>query len=102
MKIYISVFLALFFFLPNLGGAQTLKRSAFLGIQMQPVPDSLRLSELGYRNGVLAGRVFPNSTASELGMESGDILLSIDDKDAVEQGSLQRSSHLTKLEMKWY
>ncbi len=84
MKIYISVFLALFFFLPNLGGAQTLKRSAFLGIQMQPVPDSLRLSELGYRNGVLAGRVFPNSTASELGMESGDILLSIDDKDAVE------------------
>ncbi|NQV52710.1 MAG: alpha/beta fold hydrolase [Flavobacteriales bacterium] len=84
MKLHSCLFLVLLIILPNFGEAQTLKRSAFLGIQMQPVPDSLRLSELGYRNGVLAVRVFPNSTASELGMESGDILLSIDEMQAVE------------------
>ncbi|MEQ9186163.1 MAG: alpha/beta fold hydrolase [Cryomorphaceae bacterium] len=65
-----------------------LKRSGLLGVQLQAIPDSLRTSDLGYRNGLLAVHVFPNATASEFGIEAGDIILSINGTQAIEPNQI--------------
>lgn len=83
-----------------------LKRSALLGIQMHPIPDSLRTQALGDREGVLAVRVFPNTTASELGVQEGDIVLSLNGETASDPSEM--SALMTKYsagdaaEVEWF
>ena len=78
---------------------QELVRRSFLGIQMENLNDDvIRIMGLKSGNGVLLNNVIPNSTASAVGFNTGDILLKINDQminsttDAVRYVGAQRLS----------
>lgn len=50
--------------------------TAFLGIMPLPVPHNIRI-ETGISNGVYVGRVIDNTAATEMGIQEGDIIISI-------------------------
>ncbi|MBS0526078.1 MAG: DegQ family serine endoprotease [Proteobacteria bacterium] len=53
-----------------------------LGVQIQPVTDDIASSlSLGSTKGALVAQVEPNSSASKAGVQSGDIIKSVDGKD---------------------
>jgi serine protease Do len=53
-----------------------------LGVQIQPVTDDIASSlSLGSTNGALVAQVEPNSSASKAGVQSGDIIKTVDGKD---------------------
>lgn len=61
---------------------QDLPRRAFFGIQMEPVTDDVqRVMNLPAAKGVLVQRVIPGSTAEKAGIQTGDVLLTIDGKE---------------------
>lgn len=65
--------------------AQELPRKVFIGIRMERITDDARrIMGLDIAGGVLVSEVFPNSTALAAGFKKGDILLSIDGKQAAE------------------
>ncbi len=65
--------------------AQDLPRKVFIGIRMERITDDARrIMGLDVPGGVLISEVFPNSTALAAGFKKGDILLSIDGKQASE------------------
>lgn len=78
---------------------QELVRRSFLGIQMENLNDDvIRIMGLKSGNGVLINNVIPNSTASAVGFNTGDILLKINDQtinstaDAVRYVGAQKSN----------
>ena len=53
-----------------------------LGVQIQPVTDDIASSlSLGSTNGALVAQVEPDSSASKAGVQSGDIIKTVDGKD---------------------
>src|SRR6185503_17599519 len=53
-----------------------------LGVQIQPVTDDISNSlSLGSTKGALVAQVEPNSSASKAGVQSGDIIKTVDGKD---------------------
>ncbi|HEX4768613.1 MAG TPA: Do family serine endopeptidase, partial [Lichenihabitans sp.] len=53
-----------------------------LGVQIQPVTDDIANSlSLGSTNGALVAQVEPNSSAAKAGVQSGDIIKTVDGKD---------------------
>jgi serine protease Do len=53
-----------------------------LGVQIQPVTDDISNSlSLSSTKGALVAQVEPNSSASKAGVQSGDVILSVDGKD---------------------
>ena len=53
-----------------------------LGVQIQPVTDDISSSlSLGSTKGALVAQVEPNSSASKAGVQSGDVIKTVDGKD---------------------
>jgi pimeloyl-ACP methyl ester carboxylesterase len=70
-------------------GAQELPRKAQLGILMQPVSDSLATSQgMSTATGLYISRVMPNSTASKIGLQSGDIMTTFNGTTLESNGDL--------------
>jgi hypothetical protein len=66
----------------SFGQAPTLKRKASLGIALEPLSDSIaKANNLTEISGVYIPQVWPNSTAANLGIEPGDILVGINDQN---------------------
>ncbi|MFK7925225.1 MAG: PDZ domain-containing protein [Bacteroidia bacterium] len=69
--------------------AQHLRRQGMLGIQPQAL-DAVSAAELGFdgEQGVLVVQVIPNTTASEIGLQSNDILLSLNEQSTPDNAAL--------------
>jgi len=62
--------------------AQELARRPLLGVQLEQITDDVkRIMELPSINGVLIKGVIPNTTATDAGFKSGDVLLKINNKE---------------------
>jgi serine protease Do len=63
-----------------------------LGVQIQPVTDEIASSlSLGSASGALVAQVEPNSAALKAGIQSGDIIKSVDGKDVATVRDLTRT-----------
>ena len=61
---------------------ESLKRRASLGIHLEEMTDSLaKAHNVGQLQGVYIPHVFPEATADELGIEAGDVLIEVNEKE---------------------
>ncbi|MEL6804866.1 MAG: PDZ domain-containing protein [Bacteroidota bacterium] len=85
MKYLLSIWILLWV---SILPAQNLRRQAMMGIQPQAI-DAVSAKAIGLEtSGILLLQVFPNSTASALGLEPNDILLSINQQSLTDMQAL--------------
>ncbi len=76
MKKLLIISLLCIILLPTFG--QNLKRKGALGIQAEPISDSLlQVQGWGERKGIYVSKVLPETTAEQLKLKTGDILFEI-------------------------